>query len=83
MEYYSSSLTFSSRNGKGEGKKNIVSVKNGKGFKQVEILNSAGKTLGKTRRNLKKNEIETITRGKFMPGLWRNCSRKHCKIMKP
>ena len=51
----------------------IVSIKNGKGYKLREVLNANGKTNNRTRKNLNAKEIRHIMKGKFLPGLWKGC----------
>jgi hypothetical protein len=77
MNYHSETVSWSSvknKKDKAYGKRNIVTIKNGKGTKIVETLNSKGKTLKRVKKTLKKDEIANITKGKFMKGFWSNCS---------
>ena len=77
LHYYSSTIRHSFKNGNRVGSKNVVSIKDDKGFKQVDVLNSEGKVMKTVKKNLTKEEIETIMGGKFLPGLWNNCTRKN------
>jgi hypothetical protein len=51
----------------------VVSIKNGKGYKLREVLNKNGKAMNRTRKALNKSEIRHIMNGRFLPGLWKNC----------
>jgi hypothetical protein len=51
----------------------VVSIKNGKGYKLREILTPKGKVAKRTRKNLKPTEIRHIMNGQFLPGLWQGC----------
>lgn len=54
---------------------NIVSIKNGKGYKLHEVLTKTGKVSKRTRKNLKPAEIRHIMNGQFLPGLWHGCKK--------
>lgn len=51
----------------------VVSIKNGKGYKVREVLNTKGKVQNRTRKVLNSKEIRHIMTGKFVPGLWAGC----------
>jgi hypothetical protein len=51
----------------------VVSIKNGKGYKLREVINKKGKAINRTRKALNKSEIRHIMNGRFLPGLWKNC----------
>jgi hypothetical protein len=57
------------------GKKVIrkVLIKNGKGHKSVKHYKS-GKLVSNVKHGLKPTEIECIKMGKFIPGLFKDCS---------
>jgi len=61
------------------GKKTVrhVTIKNGKGHKKVSHYRG-NKLVGTVKKSLKKTEMEMISLGKFIPGLFRDCkvSRK-------
>jgi HSP90 family molecular chaperone len=69
--YHSESANWSS---KGHGKRNVVTIKNGKGTKTVMSLNKAGKPVNKKTVKLSRKEIKNILEKKFMPGFWSNCN---------
>lgn len=78
QEYYSVTMKYSSENGKTpdvHGSRNIVSVKNGQGFKQVETLNKNGEIVNSNKQTLSKNEIHAVMKGAFVPGFWSNCTK--------
>ncbi len=80
--FYSSSQTSWSstpKNGKVYGTRNIVEIKNGKGFKVKESLNKSGAVLERKKKTLKNNEIKQITSGNFVPNLWSNCQLASCR----
>jgi hypothetical protein len=51
----------------------VVSIKNGKGFKLREIMGKNGKVVRKSRKTLTRKEKSHIMTGQFLPGLWANC----------
>ena len=56
-----------------------VSIKKGKGYKSVSKYHKK-KHIGTVRKKLKTSEIQMIKKGKFIPGLFKNCktcSKKH------
>ncbi len=80
MMYTSVTTNWSStpRNGKIYGTRNVVTIKNGKGTKTREALNAHGHVVEHKTRKLKRAEMEKITQGQFVPGLWRNCGLRSC-----
>lgn len=82
-QYFSSTERYSFKNGRKQGSKNVVSIKNGKGFKQVDVLGPNGKVLNTTRKKLTREEIGKIVEGRFLPGFWRNCTQKNCGLNAP
>jgi len=75
--YHSESSSWSSKGdvkGKGYGKRNIVTIKNGKGTKTVMNLNKAGKPTNKKTVKLSRKEMKNILGKKFMPNFWSNCN---------
>jgi hypothetical protein len=78
--YHSESVqwTSSPKKGKSHGKRNSVTIKNGKGTKKVEVLNAKGALAhGKTVK-LSKKEVRNVLKGNFMPGFWQNCATGNC-----
>jgi hypothetical protein len=76
-ESVTTNWSSSPKSGKVHGTRNIVRIKNGKGVKTKEALNAAGKVIEKRKQTLKKKDIQKIVNGKFVPGLWRNCTLKN------
>ena len=56
------------------GKKIVrkVSIKRGKGYKSVTKYNK-GKKMSSIKKPIHKHHIESIKRGKFVPGLFKEC----------
>jgi len=55
-----------------------VYIKNGKGYKSVSKYHHK-KHIGTVRKTLKIGEIQMIKLGKFIPGLFKNCTRSNKK----
>jgi hypothetical protein len=51
----------------------VVSIKQGKGYKLREVLSPRGKTVKRMRKPLTNKEKRHIMTGQFLPGLWDNC----------
>jgi hypothetical protein len=62
----------------GQGRRNTVVIRNGKGTKRVEQLGSRGEVLETKNRPLTAPERTHILEGRFIPGLWRNCKLGQC-----
>ncbi len=62
----------------GQGRRNIVTIRNGKGQKRVEKLGPGGEVLEVQNKPLSFPERKQILSGKFVPGLWRNCKLGIC-----
>ena len=77
--YESSQTNYHSIDGKEEGIRKSVSIKNGIGMKKVEKLGEKGAIVSSKTRKLTKEEINNIEGGNFVPGLWRNCKLGNCK----
>jgi len=67
FSYHSEQIHKVNINGKSSTRRNIVDIKNGKGYKE---LNTNGKS---KRKALTKKELSCIQNGKFVPGLFNNC----------
>ena len=77
QQYFSTTTKWSSTSeGHAHGVRNTVSIANGKGYKLQETLGKQGKAVKRTRKNLQSEEINTILKGKFVPGFWNNCRRR-------
>lgn len=50
-----------------------VSIKNGKGYKSVTKYNK-GRKVGTAKKPLRKDHIDLIQIGKFIPGLFSDCN---------
>lgn len=62
------------------GKRTEVVIKNGKGYKVNAQLNKQGKTRKQIKKSLSKKEIESVTKGQFIPGFWSNCNHGRCTL---
>ncbi len=62
----------------GQGRRNTVIIRNGHGEKRVEKLGAQGDVLEMQAHPLSPTEIQTILKGRFVPGLWRNCRLGSC-----
>ena len=58
-----------------------VYIKNGKGYKSVTKYHK-GKKIGTTKKTLHKSHIDLIQIGKFIPGLFSDCSCNKKKTKK-
>jgi hypothetical protein len=76
FSYHSEQVHSAFANGRGETRRNIVNIKNGKGYKAVETYGSNGKVKTKKRIPLKPKELACIRRNKFIPGLFKDCIAK-------
>jgi hypothetical protein len=59
--------------GKGQTRRNIVDIKNGKGYKAVETYTANGEKKQRIEKPLTSNELDCIKRNKFIPGLFKDC----------
>lgn len=73
FSYHSEQVHSVFENGKGKTRRNIVNIKNGKGFKSVETYSNKGKLLTRKQKKLKKSELSCIRKNKFIPGLFKDC----------
>ncbi len=73
FSYHSEQVHSTFSNGKGETRRNTVSIKNGKGYKSVETYTAEGKLKKKAQKDLTVKELECIQRNKFIPGLFKDC----------
>jgi hypothetical protein len=61
------------KNGKGAVKMQRLSLKNGKGFKEV-VYKKNGRVTRKARKPLTKSEVTCIRKCKFKPRLFKECN---------
>lgn len=71
--YHSEQVHSTYENGKGKTRRNIVSIRDGKGHKAVETYDVKGKKVSSTKKPLTKKELDCIQKGQFVPGLFRDC----------
>ena len=75
FSFHSEQIHSMFKNGKGQTRRNTVSVKNGKGTKAVEFFTMDGKSLRRKEKTLSKSEIENIQMNKFIPKLFKDCTK--------
>lgn len=73
FSYHSEQVQSSFENGKGETRRNIVSIQNGKGIKAVEVYKADGSLHKRNEKELTHTELSCIQRNKFIPGLFKDC----------
>ena len=71
--YHSEQVHSAFANGKGQTRRNIVDIKNGHGYKSVEIYRVDGTQIQRVEKHLSKSELDCIKRNKFIPGLFKDC----------
>jgi hypothetical protein len=73
FSYHSEQVHSEFKKGKGQTRRNSVSIKDGKGKKAVEVFSAEGKVLSRKEKTLTASELECIKRNKFIPGLFKDC----------
>ncbi len=73
FSYHSEQVHSSFQKGKGQTRRNIVDIKDGKGSKAVETYDVNGKRISRQEKKLTSSELECIQRNKFIPGLFKDC----------
>lgn len=73
FSYHSEQVHSAFQNGKGQTRRNIVDIKDGKGTKAVETYDANGKRLSRQEKKLTASELDCIQRNKFVPGLFKDC----------
>jgi len=73
FSYHSEQVHSLFKNGKGQTRRNIVSIRNGKGTKAVETYSMDGKHLKRKELPLTDKELQCIAKNKFVPGLFKDC----------
>lgn len=75
FSYHSEQVHSVFENGKGQTRRNIVDIKDGKGYKAVETYTAKGDLKGRKEKKLTREELECIQKNKFVPGLFKDCIR--------
>lgn len=70
FSYHSEQIHSDFANGYGQTRRNIVSIRNGKGEKAVELYNTVGARETRRSKRLSPAEIRKIRAGTFIPGLF-------------
>lgn len=73
FSYHSEQVHSDFQNGKGQTRRNIVDIQNGKGHKAVETYRMNGKRISRQEKQLTSSELECIQKNKFVPGLFKDC----------
>lgn len=73
FSYHSEQVHSEFRNGKGQTRRNVVNVKDGKGIKSVELYDASGKVKGRKEKVLTAKELNCIKTNQFIPGLFKDC----------
>lgn len=78
--YQSETVSYVSNPAKGKpyGRRNVVTIKNGRGTKTSMKLGANGKILRRKTMKLSRSEAKNVLGGKFMHGFWKNCSAGDC-----
>ena len=74
FSYHSEQIHSSFMNGKGQTRRNIVNIKNGKGTKAIETYTANGKLINRNEKQLNETEVYSIRNNKFIPGLFKDCT---------
>ena len=73
FSYHSEQIHSAFKNGKGQTRRNVVDIKNGKGYKAVETYQADGKRKSRVQKDLSIQELQCIQKSKFIPGLFKDC----------
>jgi len=73
FSYHSEQIHSMFKNGKGKTRRNVVSIKNGKGTKSVETYLPNGNQLDRVEKELTQTELNCIEKHKFIPGFFKDC----------
>ena len=73
FSYHSEQVHSDFQNGKGQTRRNVVDIKDGKGTKAVETYDVNGKRISRQEKGLTTSELECIHKNKFVPGLFKVC----------
>ena len=73
FSYHSEQVHSSYVDGKGATRRNIVSIRDGKGTKAVEVYQADGSLKNRHQKELTQSELNCIQRNKFIPGLFKDC----------
>ena len=57
-------------------RRNVVVIKNGKGYKEHATLSPSGHVIRKSRHTLKRGELKAIANRRFVPTLWKCCGAR-------
>lgn len=75
FSYHSEQVHSFYEDGKGQTRRNVVDIKDGKGIKAVETYAVDGTLKSRKEKHLTSTELECIKKNKFVPGLFKDCIR--------
>jgi hypothetical protein len=73
FSYHSEQVHSTFEKGRGQTRRNIVNIRNGKGTKAVEVYSADGTKQSRKEKDLTPKELDCIRRNKFVPGLFKDC----------
>ena len=73
FSYHSEQVHSVAENGKGITRRNVVSIRNGRGEKAVEVYDGEGRQQSRVAKQLSPSEVERIRNNQFIPGLFKDC----------
>lgn len=73
FSYHSEQVHSFYENGKGQTRRNVVDIKDGKGTKAVETYKVDGTLKSRKEKILTPSELECIKKNQFIPGLFKDC----------
>jgi hypothetical protein len=73
FSYHSEQVHSVAKNGKGVTRRNVVSIRNGRGKKAVEIYDAKGRPQSRVTKPLSASEVSRIRKNQFIPGLFKDC----------
>jgi hypothetical protein len=83
FSYHSEQVHSVFTGGKGETRRNIVNIQNGKGTKAVETFDASGQRKSRKEKKLTSKELDCIRRNKFIPGLFSDCVKPLGSSLRP
>jgi hypothetical protein len=71
--YHSEQVHSLIKNGRGATRRNVVSIRNGRGEKAVEVYDAKGRQQSRVAKRLRASEVDRIRKNQFIPGLFKDC----------
>jgi len=82
FSFHSEQVHMSAHDGKQSGQRNVVHIKNGKGYKEHTDLGPNGRTRRRRRHRLTPRELAQIEKRKFIPQLFRCCRTRTARTQR-